>query len=205
MRLLLTLIFIVYPFLFCPAQDLDRQLLNSWHRDRDKSLDGVMNALDFTVYPISLALPLAQCLRAYAAHDEKSLEYGLQTATAVVLNTVITYGLKYSIDRNRPYEDHPEYQPHEYDSSPSFPSGHVSFAFTTATSLSLEYRKWYVVLPAYLWAGSIGYSRIHLGAHYPSDVLAGALVGAASGYISYKGNQMLKRWWAKKTKERFAN
>jgi len=67
-------------------------------------------------------------------------------------------------------------------------------AFATATSLSLEYPKWYVIVPAYTWAGTVGYSRMHLGVHYPSDVLIGALVGAGSAFITHKVNQkLLKR------------
>jgi membrane-associated phospholipid phosphatase len=66
----------------------------------------------------------------------------------------------------------------------SFPSGHTS-GFSTATSLALDYKKWYIVVPAYLWAGSVGYSRMYLGKHYPSDVLGGAIIGIGSGYLCH--------------------
>ena len=77
----------------------------------------------------------------------------------------------------------------------SFPSGHTSFAFATATSLSIKYPRWYVIAPSYLWAGAVGYSRMNLGVHYPSDVLAGAMLGAGSAWLTCKVNDW---YWKKK-------
>jgi membrane-associated phospholipid phosphatase len=61
-----------------------------------------------------------------------------------------------------------------------------------ATSLSLQYPKWYVIAPAYLYAGTVAYSRMDLGVHYPSDVLSGAIIGSGSAYITYKINRKIK-------------
>lgn len=180
------------------AQNLDRRILDEVHLHRAASLDNTMNAIGFSAYPIAVALPLAQFIHGFAGHHEQSLRYGLQSATALIAATALTYGLKYSVQRQRPFIGHPEYQPYSTDTSPSFPSGHTSLAFETATTLSIEYPKWYVIIPSYAWAGAVGYSRIHLGEHYPSDVLAGALVGAASAYISYEGNKWLRKVWKKK-------
>lgn len=75
--------------------------------------------------------------------------------------------------------------------STSFPSGHTSIAFATATSLSLVYPRWYVAVPAYLWAGAVGYSRMYVGAHYPSDVLVGAVLGTASALVVHYVRQTI--------------
>ncbi|MFZ9878471.1 MAG: phosphatase PAP2 family protein [Chitinophagaceae bacterium] len=45
--------------------------------------------------------------------------------------------------------------------------------------------------PAYTFAGLVGYSRMYLGAHYPSDVIAGALVGSGTAWLSYQINKKI--------------
>jgi membrane-associated phospholipid phosphatase len=116
------------------------------------------------------------------------------------VSTVLTYGLKFSIRRERPADRYPN---DIFVNSPlhgkSFPSGHASLAFSTAATLSIEYKKWYITVPAYLWASSVGYSRMYLGRHYPSDVLGGAAVGIGSGYLTHWFNrQIFKGYYSKK-------
>jgi membrane-associated phospholipid phosphatase len=94
--------------------------------------------------------------------------------------------LKSAVHRTRPYEKYPnDVFALSVSGDKSFPSGHTSQAFATATTLALQYRKWWVVVPAFAWAGSVGYSRMYLGKHYPSDVLAGALIGAGSSFAGH--------------------
>ena len=59
-------------------------------------------------------------------------------------------------------------------------------------SLCLCYPKWYVVVPSVIWAAGVGFSLLYLGVHYPSDVLAGALIGTASAVLVYN---LSKSWW----------
>ena len=80
------------------------------------------------------------------------------------------------------------------------PSGHTSAAFYSATSLSILYPKWYVIVPSYLWASSVAWARMYEGVHYPSDVFVGAVVGAGSAWIAYKVQKCVdKKARAKKT------
>lgn len=66
----------------------------------------------------------------------------------------------------------------------SFPSGHTMAAFTSATVLShLKYNNKKTGIFFYSLAGLIGFSRIYLYVHYPSDVLGGILFGILVGWF----------------------
>lgn len=110
-----------------------------------------------------------------------------------LVSAFITVVSKQLIKRERPYLRYAELEPVVFENSYSMPSGHTSTAFATATSLSLSYPKWYVIAPSFIWAGSVGYSRMHLGVHYPSDVLIGALVGSGSALLMHKANHWLNK------------
>lgn len=60
----------------------------------------------------------------------------------------------------------------------SFPSGHTAGAFVLAIIISTFFPV--MTIPLFLWAGAVGISRIYIGVHYPSDVLAGVLLGILS-------------------------
>lgn len=62
----------------------------------------------------------------------------------------------------------------------SFPSNHASNTFALAAFISYNYRK--LAIPSFLIAILVGYSRIYLTAHYPTDVLAGAAWGILLGF-----------------------
>ncbi|NUW41226.1 phosphatase PAP2 family protein [Nonomuraea rhodomycinica] len=64
--------------------------------------------------------------------------------------------------------------------SASFPSGHTASAFAFASAMG-ETAPW-TWLPLHAAAGAVGYARVHTGVHYPSDVAAGALIGALCGW-----------------------
>ncbi len=68
---------------------------------------------------------------------------------------------------------------------PSFPSGHATAAFATALVLTLYAREWRMTVLALTVASVIALSRVYLGHHYPSDIVAGALLGSAIGAASY--------------------
>lgn len=153
-------------------------------------------ATSASIYPLAIVAPTTMLAIGYLKKDKIIQQKGWTVAGALLINTAIVQGLKYTINRQRPYEQYPLLiHPYEYEQGKSFPSGHVSTAFATATSLTLTCKKWYVVVPAFTWASSVAYSRLYLGEHYPTDVLAGAIIGTGSAILS---NWLNKKYFNKK-------
>lgn len=63
----------------------------------------------------------------------------------------------------------------------SFPSGHTTFAFMVATVLSNYYPRWSIIF--YILAGWVGFERVEDFAHFPSDVIAGTVLGIIIGKL----------------------
>ena len=173
------------------CQNADINILKDINLHRNKSLDGTMFVLTNSVYPVSGIIPITELAVGYARHDSALVSRGYTTIAGLGVNFIVTFGLKYAVNRKRPYVTYSFLEPYQHDTDPSFPSGHTSFAFNTATSLFLIFPKWYVAVPAYAWAATIAYTRMDLGMHYPTDLLAGTIVGAGSSLLSYKGNQWI--------------
>ena len=74
------------------------------------------------------------------------------------------------------------------EKSPSFPSSHAVTAFITASLLASRFKK-YVLF--YLLASVVAFSRVYIGVHYPSDVLAGAVIGILIGWLLVRTKEML--------------
>tara|TARA_R110002051_G_scaffold115026_1_gene188011 strand:- start:4866 stop:5426 length:561 start_codon:yes stop_codon:yes gene_type:complete len=96
----------------------------------------------------------------------------LQFAKGFALNQAVTIGLKYAVNKNRPYDN----------GIRGFPSGHTSTTFQSAAFIQKRYG-WGYGIPAYALAGYTGYSRINAQKHDGWDVLAGAVVGVGSAYL----------------------
>lgn len=104
----------------------------------------------------------------------------LTASLAVGLSVIIFMAVKSIIGRPRPYQSWPGLPclmaaPDKF----SFPSGHTMTAFSAWSSLALAMPA--LTIPFMLIAITIGLSRIFLGLHYPTDVLAGAVLGSGIG------------------------
>ncbi|OQP45476.1 hypothetical protein A4H97_32530 [Niastella yeongjuensis] len=170
---------------------LDQHILMEMMESRTSGKTSVMEGISNTTEMVSLAVPLAVVAAGLIDNNKMTLKKGLYLTETAAASLFVTFGMKYAFQRSRPYSVTPGLTKVSGGSGPSFPSGHTSAAFATATSLTLAFPKWYVAVPAYAWAASVGYSRMYLGVHYPTDVLAGAVIGAGSAWLMYKANKWL--------------
>ena len=127
-------------------------------------------------------LGVSLLLMAYG-NDERRETGRLLTSTFIGTG-VIVWGMKEIIGRKRPLD--------EVVGNPAFPSGHTAYAFAGATVLGNRYPK--LRIPLYIGAGLVGLTRIYLGRHYASDVIAGAAVGTITGALVSRHGGTLLEW-----------
>ena len=178
--------------------NLENRILVNMSEHRTKGMTNFIQFSSNSIGYVSLGVPSFIILKGIITKDKAERENGLYIVKSLAFSSVHTYLLKYSINRQRPFEANPKIIKAGKGGSPSFPSGHASEAFATATSISLIYPEWYVIAPAFAWAGIVGFSRMYLGVHYLSDVLAGAILGSGSAWLMYQ----LKKWIEQDKKKR---
>ena len=143
---------------------------------------------------LPVGVPTAMGVYALIKKDQPLLKEAIYIGTSVIEALGITMAMKYTFDRQRPYQKYPDLiHPVSTEPDPSFPSGHTAAAFSLATSLSITYPKWYVIAPSAVWACGVGLSRINQGVHYPSDVLTGAAIGVGCAFVNVYVNRWLNK------------
>ena len=174
-----------------PAQNWD---INTVKTINDWNIHDLSRGISHSGVILPVGVPTAMGIYALIQKDQPLLKDALYIGTSIIEALGLTYGLKYTIDRQRPYEKYPDkIRPIEPEDSPSFPSGHTTAAFSLATSLSITYPKWYVIAPSAVWACGVGLARINQGVHYPSDVLTGAAIGVGCAFVNVYVNRWLNK------------
>jgi undecaprenyl-diphosphatase len=104
-------------------------------------------------------------------------------ALGVLLAEASSRLLKELIGRDRPFVAEPEPDPIVREpASHSLPSGHATVSFACAVVLTSAVPR--LAVPFYVLAAAIAWSRVVTGVHYPLDVLAGAVLGLAVGWLA---------------------
>lgn len=100
-------------------------------------------------------------------------------ALAFLIERPIYFLLKNGFKRNRPQAALENFRSVITPSDQfSFPSGHTSAAFMMATLVGFFVPS--LIAPLFLWAASVGFSRVVLGVHFPTDTLMGVVLGVGT-------------------------
>lgn len=177
------------------AQNLDIDILKPINKRETNFKNRYLEGAASSTSLLSMAAPASTLLLGFAKKDKALQRDGLFMAGGLLLNGGITYGIKRLVNRPRPFETHAFIVKRDDESGGrSFPSGHTTAAFYTATVMSLQYKKWYVTVPAFVYAGSVGWARMYQGVHYPSDVLAGIVIGSGTAlFVDWAKRKLEKK------------
>ncbi|MFD0794091.1 phosphatase PAP2 family protein [Mucilaginibacter litoreus] len=164
-------------------QQFDDRIMLDLAASRTPAQTDVMLFLSRSYKYVDVGVPAGLLIGGIISNDKQMRQNSLYIASS----TAISYGMmlliKHIVRRPRPFEKNIKIVPVYRASSSSFPSGHATSSFSTAMALSNAYPKWYVIAPSMLWAGSVSYSRMYLGVHYPTDVTAGAILGTGTALL----------------------
>ncbi|AMP98317.1 Phosphatidic acid phosphatase [Pedobacter cryoconitis] len=163
-----------------PIQSIDNRIMIDLSEHRTPAQTNVFMFLSRYNNLVNVAVPVGIFTAGVIDNDKGTRQNAMYIASSSAVNLLLTLVIKKIVKRPRPFLGQIKINAVYHPGQTSFPSGHTSSAFTTATALTQVYHKWYVIAPAYLWASSVGYSRMYLGVHYPSDVATGALVGTGT-------------------------
>jgi undecaprenyl-diphosphatase len=140
----------------------------NWHAE---PIYTFMEGVSFVSMPVlTVAPPAILCM------NEEN-EAARQGMVGFLTNCATVIPLKLLIVRERPDGNVSTW-------NSSFPSGHTTFAFTQAVVYSHHCSD--LAIPLYVYATTVGFSRIYLGEHYPTDVLGGAILGLLTGFLTVK-------------------
>jgi undecaprenyl-diphosphatase len=145
--------------------------------------EDVARALE-SVAPLLFAVLLAALFLARGKWRSRNARHGVVAAAlSAGLALALAKGISELVARQRPFVDHPHaahlFAAHAPDFG--FPSDHASGAFAIAVALLLRHRGAGIL--ALVMATLIGVGRVMIGVHYPTDILAGAVVGTLSALV----------------------
>lgn len=153
---------------------------------RSDLLDGlIIFSAVYLLYIIIFIFLGVTFLSSFHAFRRKHVElFIFAFASAVFARFAVTELIRFLYNRPRPFEVLTEiYQLVYHSGGEAIPSGHAAFASAIAAAVSFYYPK----ISIFFWAAAIliGLGRVAAGVHWPSDILAGVVVGFVSAFLLF--------------------
>jgi len=168
---------------FTSISELDISILRFIHFNRVVAFDQVLYYISFTTSFVSIGMLLTLLLIAFRKKSKPLRIIFFKMLIVFVAAATISFTMKTFITRERPFKTYPDIEKLSEAGNSSFPSGHTIEAFAMAVALSLLIPKRKFVIPLFIWASIVAYSRMALGVHYPTDVVSGMVIGALIGWL----------------------
>ncbi|MDD4192319.1 MAG: phosphatase PAP2 family protein [Mangrovibacterium sp.] len=177
--------------------EFDRSLFLYLNGGHTPFRDAVMTFFTGTAFWILFYVPLIYfILKKYGV---KAIVILVLLALAILVSDQSANLVKDTVQRLRPTHDpgirHLVHHVVTKGGQYSFFSSHASNTFTVAVFTAFLFRNYRYTLTILSWATLVSYTRIYLGLHYPSDILAGMTVGILLGYGIYKFLMFLEKYF----------
>ncbi|MEO7918679.1 MAG: phosphatase PAP2 family protein [Thermoanaerobaculia bacterium] len=157
----------------------DRRLLDA-AQAKNASADWVTSRLEPFGGTESFGVPVVFYLTGALTHSSHERQVGLDCILASGFASGLVTPLIQRVGRSRPSAGQGTYS-FDGGTAGHFPSGHSTQAFALASVIAASYSSPWVKSGAYTVASVVAFARVRHNAHFPSDVLAGALIGTAIG------------------------
>jgi undecaprenyl-diphosphatase len=147
------------------------------NQNRIKGLDAFFIFLTDTAGILAYAIPILIIFYALYKRNLKLRMKGLQILCTVLATSITVQIIKHIIHRQRPYEIDKLIEKLSVGGGYSFPSGHTADVFSIAISVTMviSSKKW-TLIPLWIWAILVAYSRMLLGVHYLTDILGSIFI-----------------------------
>ncbi|NNF57235.1 MAG: phosphatase PAP2 family protein [Rhodothermaceae bacterium] len=175
---------VVEPVTLPPPEpnSLDDRLFHAVYDEQNPIFEATMRGVNGASVPVFLAAVPVHGLTMLATGESGAPTGRLFLSQAGAIGG--TFLIKTLVQRARPFVAHADVETRQRRAPGgidpfSFPSGHAATSFALATSFSLSYPEWYVIVPALTWSSLTALARVWHGMHYPSDIVIGSALGAS--------------------------
>ncbi|WP_051189343.1 phosphatase PAP2 family protein [Daejeonella oryzae] len=161
----------------------DQLILHEINNGRVTAFDSIFVFLTNTSSYVALGGTALVFLLSFVKKSPVLKKCGWQLLVTFLCAFIVIKTLKYSINRERPFDTYTTIDQIVEIDTPSFPSGHTLESAAMAATVVLLFSNKALWAFAITWAMSVAFSRMLLGVHYPSDVLAGISLGILVAFL----------------------